>query len=338
LLTLLGAEVGNDYLNVVACGLRGDVIFSRYVDYRHADVATTVRDLTGLIIETQRAVRTGRRKVLGLGVGVPGMVGPGGQVRLAPGIGWRDSPFGELLREQLRGRGFGDVPMTVLNDANAAALSEHVFGVEAPVGSLVFLSLGYGVGAGIILDHRLHLGHDELAGEVGHTILQPGGERCACGRRGCAETLLSQKVLSRRVTGADQPVLHVAELAEGLDRGDPVLRQVVLEAGEHLGLILHNLVVTVNPEVVILGGPLARLDALVAAAREALARFAGELPYHHGEVRVCRFGIDAAAVGAAGSVLHQALNPLAPLTPGRSGKTPVAASAFPPAARTSHPA
>jgi predicted NBD/HSP70 family sugar kinase len=89
------------------------------------------------------------------------------------------------------------------------------------------------------------------------------------------------------------------------------MKRVVREAGEHLGLVLQNLVMTINPEVLILGGPLSRLQGLVDAAIESLTRLAGELPYHHAEVRVCRFGLNAAAVGAAGSVLHQALHPLA---------------------------
>jgi predicted NBD/HSP70 family sugar kinase len=310
-LAILGAEVGDDYLNVVACGLQGELLFSRMTDYRHTDLATSVRDVATLIVEARAAVVAGKRRVLGLGVGVPGMVGIDGLVRLAPSIGWRDVPFGQRLMGALRELRFPDLPVTVLNDANAAALSEHVFGAGPAVGSLIFLSLGYGIGAGIVLDDRLHLGHDGLAGEVGHTILQPGGTRCACGRRGCTETLISQKVISRLATGREEPVLHVAELVERLEQGDATLRQVVRDAGDHLGLVLQNLVVTINPEVLILGGPLSRLQGLVDAAIESLTRLSGDLPYHHAEVRVCRFGLNAAAVGAAGSVLHQALHPLA---------------------------
>lgn len=310
-LALLGAEVGDDYLNVVACDLRGTVLFSRMIDYRHTELPRSIRDLHGLIMEARAAVIGERRRVLGVGVGLPGGVGTDGLLRLAPNIGWRDVPFGQLLTETLRAHGCADLPVTVLNDANAAALSEYVFGASPSVASLIFLSLGYGVGAGIVLDDRLHLGHDGLAGEVGHTILKPGGVLCACGRRGCTETLISQKVISRLATGRDEPVLHVAELVERLARGDATLRRVVHEAGEQLGLVLQNLVVTINPEVLILGGPLSRLQGFVDAAIESLVRLAGDLPYHHAQVRVCRFGLNAAAVGAAGSVLHQALHPLA---------------------------
>jgi predicted NBD/HSP70 family sugar kinase len=308
-LSLLGAEVGNDYLNVVACGLGGELLFSRMVDYRHADLARSIGDLAGLIGEARAASLAARRRVLGAGVGLPGMVGFDGELRLAPSIGWRDVPFGRLLGEALQRRGCADLPVSVLNDANAAALSEYVFGASPPVSSLVFLSLGYGVGAGIVLDDRLLLGHDGLAGEVGHTVVKPGGAPCACGRRGCAETILSQKVISRLATGRATPVLHVAELVERLERGDEALKRVVRGAGVHLGMVLQRLVVVINPELLILGGPLSRLQLLVDEAIATLRKLGGERPFHRAEVRVCRFGLDAGAVGAAGSVLHHALSP-----------------------------
>jgi predicted NBD/HSP70 family sugar kinase len=100
-----------------------------------------------------------------------------------------------------------------------------------------------------------------------------------------------------------------------LEGGDPKLQRVVRGAGTLLGMLLQRLVVTINPEVLILGGPLSRLQGLVEEAMETLARLGGERPYHLAEVRVCRFGLDAAAVGAAASVLHDALHPTEALRP-----------------------
>ncbi|MBL0275846.1 MAG: ROK family protein [Anaeromyxobacter sp.] len=127
------------------------------------------------------------------------------------------------------------------------------------------------------------------------------------GRRGCAETLLSQKAMSRLATGRDEPILHVAELVERLARRDEALTRGAREAGALLGFLVHNLIVSLNPEVVILGGPLSRLDVLVAGALERLAQLSGDRPYHHAEVRACPLGLNATAVGAAGSVLNALL-------------------------------
>ena len=129
-LSLLGAEVGNDYLNVVACGLDGELHFSRMVDYRHHDLARSIGALAETIGEARAAALAAGRRVLGAGVGLPGMVGFDGQLRLAPGIGWRDVPFGRLLGEALQRQGCAGLPVSILNDANAAALSEYVFGAS----------------------------------------------------------------------------------------------------------------------------------------------------------------------------------------------------------------
>jgi predicted NBD/HSP70 family sugar kinase len=306
-IAILGAEMGVDYLNVVACSLRGELLFSRMIDYRHGEVARSVRDLAALIVEGRAAMLSRRRRLLGVGVGVPGMVTSDGLLRFAPAIGWRDVPMGNLLGAALREARCADLSVSVLNDANAAALSEYVFGASTTISSLVFLILGFGVGAGIVLHDRLYLGHAGVAGEVGHTIVDPEGIRCACGRRGCAETLLSQAAISRLATGLDEPILHIGELVDRLARRDEPLTRGTRDAGELLGLVVHNLIVTIDPEVVILGGPLSRLDLLVEGALQRLARLAGERPYHHAVVRVCPLGLNATAVGAAGSVLNQLL-------------------------------
>jgi predicted NBD/HSP70 family sugar kinase len=112
------------------------------------------------------------------------------------------------------------------------------------------------------------------------------------------------------VTGPGHPVLHVPELVRRLEQGDPAVRAAALAAGEHLGLLLHNLIVTIDPALVVIGGPLSRLGELIEVARVSLARLSGTSTSHQPEVRVCRFGPSAGAIGAAGHVLQQLLNPL----------------------------
>jgi predicted NBD/HSP70 family sugar kinase len=306
-IAILGAEMGVDYLNVVACSLRGEVLFSRMVDYRHGEVGRSVRDLAALVVAARAAMLARRRRLLGVGVGVPGMVTADGVLIHAPAIGWRQVAVGPLLAAALAEARVEDLPVSVLNDANAAALSEYVFGASASLSSLVFLILGFGVGAGVVLHDRLYTGHEGLAGEVGHTIVQPGGLPCACGRRGCAETLLSQTAVSRLATGRDEPILHIHELVDRLERGDEALRRGTREAGALLGFLVHNLIVSLNPEVLVLGGPLSRLDPLVEGARARLTELSGARPQHRAQVRVCPLGLNATAGGAAGGVLNRLL-------------------------------
>jgi len=310
-LALLGAEVGVDYIAVAACNIQGEILFTRMVDYRHEGVERSVRDTSALVAEARAQMVADERLPLGVGVGLPGMVALDGTLRLAPNVGWRDVAMTPLLAEALRESGCGELPVFVLNDANAGALSEHVFGGPDATRSLVFLSSGQGIGAGIILDSGPHLGSEGLAGEVGHGIIEPGGLRCSCGRQGCVETRVSQRAISRMVTEHDEPVLSVEELGSRLERGDEAVARALRAAGVHLGLMVHNLLVAVDPAVVVLGGPLSRLGLLVDTALETVRRLAGDSPYHHGAVRTSRFGVNAGVVGAAASVLDHLLHPFA---------------------------
>ncbi|MGC3996502.1 MAG: ROK family transcriptional regulator [Anaeromyxobacter sp.] len=309
-LGLLGAEVGVDYLNAVACNLLGEVLASRMVPYTHRDVGRTLRALAGLVGEVHGALREGGRRPLGLGVGVPGMLDPeGGVLRFAPNLGWHDVALQERLEAALAAAGCGGFPVSVLNEARASALSEYVFGEEHHTGPLVYLSIGVGLGAGIVLRDRLYVGHDGFAGEVGHTILQRGGPRCACGRRGCAETFVSQRAVSRDVTGKEKPILPVQELVERVRRGDRPTVKAATRAGAYLGLLLQNLENTIDPAVIVLGGPLCQLgDVFVKTALAEMRENDGQYAEHRVSVRTCRFGLNACAVGAAGSVFHGVLH------------------------------
>jgi predicted NBD/HSP70 family sugar kinase len=309
---LLGAEVGVDYLNAVACNLRGEVLFSRRTEHRHRDAVRSVRSLAGLIAEARAWLLAQRRRALGVGVGVPGMVDArGGILRFAPNLGWHDVPVGSLLETELEAAGCGSLEVAVLNEANAAALSEYVFGAEHHTGPLVYLSMGIGLGGGIVLGDRLYLGHDGLAGEVGHTILERGGPPCACGRRGCAEAFVSQRAVSRQATGRDQPILAIEALVARIAAGDRATLRAAAQAGEYLGLLLQNLGNVIDPAVVVLGGPLCQLgDAFLRPARRAMQDNAGRYDYHRHSLRLCRLGLDACAVGAAGSVFQRSLHPL----------------------------
>jgi len=307
---LLGAEVGVDYLNAVACNLQGELLWSRRIPYRPEGVARTVRRLAALVSGAHAELRAQGRRRLGLGVGVPGAVDVrSGMLRFAPNLGWHDVDLARQLETALRRAGCGGVPLTVLNEANAAALSEYVFGAEPHTAPLVYLSMGIGLGAGVVLRDRLYLGDDGLAGEVGHTILQPGGPRCACGRHGCAEAFVSQRAVSRHVTGRDAPILAMDVLAQRVARKDPAAMRGAKRAGEYLGVLLQNIRNTFNPGVVVLGGPLCQLgDVFVKTALRAMEANGGRYDYHRASVRLCRFGLNACAIGAAGSVLQDLLH------------------------------
>ncbi|HUK66073.1 MAG TPA: ROK family transcriptional regulator [Anaeromyxobacteraceae bacterium] len=323
-LGLLGAEVGVDYLNIVSCNLRGEILSSRMIAYRHGEVGRSVSRLCRLVADAHSALVAQGRRTLGLGVGVPGIIDPEkGILRFAPNLGWYDIPFAELLRKGLAEVACGELAVNVLNEANAAALSEYLFGREHHDGPLVYLSMGIGLGAGVVLGGRLYLGQRGLAGEVGHTILERRGPPCACGRRGCAEAFVSQRAVSRHATGKNSPILAIEELAARIEHRDGATVRAAARAGEYLGVLMQNLRNTLDPEVLVLGGPLCQLGPdFIESAKRAMLRNAGLHDETPVSIRLSRFGLDAGAVGAAGSVLQGVLNPSASPKASRSPSSP----------------
>ncbi|HEY0948787.1 ROK family transcriptional regulator [Nocardioides sp.] len=220
------------------------------------------------------------RPVLGVGVGSPGVVDAAGTVVDAPNFAWSDTPLATSLATAL------GVPVFVANDANTAVLGEHTFG-QTGDGGLMVLRVGIGVGAGLVLEGSLLHGHLAAAGEVGHVTVEPGGDVCACGRRGCLETILAAPRLRRR-------------LAEpGADR-----EAVLTEVGERLGATLAPVVGTLNIQELVLSGPTELLDGPLREAADRVIR-ERTMPVSSAglAVRTSTLGDDVVLFGAAVLVL-----------------------------------
>jgi len=216
--------------------------------------------------------------ILGIGVGSPGVVDAEGTVIDAPNLGWHDVPLARNLRERL------NLPVYVANDANAAVLGEHTFG-DALEGGLMVLRVGTGVGAGLILEGALLHGHRSAAGEIGHVVVDPEGDECACGRRGCLETLLAVPHLRRRLATGDAAA-------------------VLARTGAQLGAALAPVVGTLNLHEVVLSGPTELLDGpLRDAADETIRRRTMPVIGDELVVRTSTLGDDVVLVGAAVLVL-----------------------------------
>jgi len=218
--------------------------------------------------------------IAALGVGVPGRVDPlTGTVTLAVNLGWSDLPLGARLEA-----GFGR-PCVVENDVRAAALGLHRRRVVGPIDDLAYLAVGTGVSAGVVLHGRLHRGARGLAGEIGHVIVDPGGALCACGQRGCLETLVSGSAIARlareaadagrgtiptvdgRAAGEAGALDAGASRREAIGRsataidvyraaasGDPLATEIVDAVGRRLAWAVHLLVMAYDVERVVLGG------------------------------------------------------------------------------------
>jgi predicted NBD/HSP70 family sugar kinase len=221
------------------------------------------------------------RPVLGIGVGSPGIVSPDGVVLLAPNLHWTDLPLRQRLSSAL------SLPVHVANDANTAALGEHTFG-GAGRGGLMLVRIGRGVGAGIVLDGALLGGHHHAAGEIGHVTVDERGELCACGRRGCLETVVAVPALRAAVEGAS-----------------PRARETALtSAGRRLGATLAPVVSALDLREIVLSGPEFLLggpfhDAALASVRKRTMPVVGS----DVDLRMAKLGDDGVLAGAAVLVL-----------------------------------
>ncbi|MCC5883237.1 MAG: ROK family protein [Halomonas sp.] len=256
---LFGAEVGVHGLRLVACALSGRVLESHHEHIVPTTPEATAELLAELLQGLMRAHMSDERRCLGLGVALPGPIAPGKPVlRLAPNLGWRDIRFLDLLRphlSRLEGTWLMD------NEAKAAAFGELYFRTGNIPESLVYVSAGTGIGSGMVEGSHLPLvarGIHGLAGEIGHTVLQPGGLYCHCGNRGCAETLVSGWSIRAALGIAEEEDL-IETLLPRLH--EPDVQVTLRRAGEALGILLLNLHHTQNPSEIVLGGSLTQLGA-----------------------------------------------------------------------------
>ncbi len=200
-----------------------------------------------------------RRRLLGIGVGLAGLVdGEAGICRYSPFFGWRDVPIAEPIAAH-----FG-LPVYLENDVNTLTIAEQWFGYGHGVDHFVVVTVGRGVGAGIVANGQFYRGTLGGAGEVGHITLQQGGPLCDCGKRGCLEALASDPAIvreARAAIGRGEPTalaqvepLTLEAVLAAAEAGDGLAQRLLADAGRWLGIGIAALVNILNPELIIVGG------------------------------------------------------------------------------------
>jgi predicted NBD/HSP70 family sugar kinase len=214
----------------------------------HGHAPEEIVDTIVMLVETLAPSANGL-PVLGVGIGMAAVVDRRREiVRFATYFGWRELPLAHVLEERL------GVPVIVDNDVNALAVAEQWFGAGRGVSDFLVLSLGRGVGLGMILQGRLYRGANGGAGEFGHTVVDPNGPQCACGKYGCLEALVSEPAIERRASESHGRKVSIAEAYSLAMQGDASIRLIYQEAAQVLGVAVANLVNIFNPAVIIIGG------------------------------------------------------------------------------------
>lgn len=292
----------------------GEIVAAHKEPLRERDPARVVEVVRHALAEAAGAASIAVSAAGGVGVGVAGQcLGTTGVVLNAPNLGWRDVPFGELLRAAV------GVPVRIANDLSVAAWGERRFGAAKGLDDVVLVFVGSGVGSGLILGGRLHEGAQGVAGEFGHVKVRasrPGAaRRCGCGELGCLEAYTSGVNVAARVreevaAGAETAILALAggdparitasHVDDAYRAGDPYARGLWEEVGELLGTATANLVTLLNPARLILGGGV--LLGSPALAHLVRARFDATVSRSATKgltVERAWLGDDAGVVGAA---------------------------------------
>jgi predicted NBD/HSP70 family sugar kinase len=261
--------------------LTGEMMVRRQLDIDGRTGDELVDLLTRFV---RRLVAAAIHPVIGVGVGSPGIIDLDGRVVEAPNRGWYDVPLAEILGERL------GLPVHVANDANTAALGEFTYG--GATGSMLVVTVGAGVGAGVVVDGvRVH-GQGDAAGEIGHVTVVDNGEQCACGRIGCLETVLSVPALRRAVANKNKEDSDAA----------------LASAGRVLGVTLAPVVSALNLTEVLLSGPRDLLDGPLREAALDTIRQRTMPAINSGlQLRMAALDEDVVLAGAAVLVLSAQL-------------------------------
>ena len=241
----------------------------------------------------------------GIGIGAPNANPFKGTIENAPNLSWRGIvPLAKLMSDSLQ------VHCKLTNDAKAAALGEQHFGAAKGMKDFLVITLGTGLGSGIIANGSLVYGHDGFAGELGHIIVVPGGRLCGCGRNGCLETYVSATGLVNtfhELNPNASPEMDARAIAELAKAGDTIAIEAYRRTGEMLGFSLANSVAYTSPEAIFLFGGLIRAgEILFKPTREAfeknlLINYKGHIQIHPSALHES----DAAVLGAASIIWNE---------------------------------
>jgi glucokinase len=251
----------------------------------------------------------------GIGIGAPNANYHKGTIELAPNLAWKGIvPLADLIRKKIR------VPVILTNDANAAAMGEMIFGGAKKMKDFIVLTLGTGLGSGIVINGQMVYGHTGFAGELGHTIIVPGGRDCGCGRHGCFETYgsasglvktvlymlseMREDSILRKIPPAEMTSKKIAEAAA---KKDPIALEAIDFTAERIAFGIINAIVFSSPEAVFLFGGLAKAgDMLFIPVRKYVEQ--NVQPIFRGTVKILPSGIsesNAAVLGAAALIWNE---------------------------------
>lgn len=306
----IGIDVGGTNVKIALVNDKGSIIYSNSIPTRaEMGYEYTINNMKEAIRDLLKETNSKPKDIEGMGFGFPGQIDcKKGVVRLAPNIpGWVDVPIAEIMEKE-----FG-IPTRVDNDVRCAALGELNFGAGVGCENLVCITVGTGIGSGLIVNGKLVRGASNAAGEIGHIKLDMnGGPLCGCGDRGCLEAFASGPSIvamaeeyirggkSTKYRELANPEITPYIVSEAAKQGDAVALRIFTIIGEYIGIGLASVVNLLNPEKIIIGGGVAAAgDILLNPIKETLVKRAMKIAGSTVQVVPAKLGNTAGVIGAS---------------------------------------
>jgi glucokinase len=310
----IGLDLGGTTLSAAVVDIESGQMLNRHrvpTQAQEGHKAVMAR-MGKLILRTIADAKIDKSSIAGVGIGAPGVLDlERGLTLFLPNLPgeWRNIPLKATIEETV------DLPVHLLNDVRSFTLGEKTFGAGRNVDTMVGIAIGTGIGGGLVIDGKLHLGLGGTAGEVGHHMIDPHGPPCGCGSRGCLEAFASGPAITAMALKAitQGRTTRIAEITSyDLNRvtpeivcqaalaGDPIAQEIYERAGFYLGIGVANLITIISPQMVVIGGGVAQAgDLLFEPIRRTVRERARVTPIEQVQIVPAELGTDAGLVGAA---------------------------------------
>lgn len=254
----VGIDLGVNYINGLLTDLNGEILKETRVTIHSTEVNYVFKIIINIIEYLINNAPISPYGIVGIGIGVPGKVSREGNIVFAPNLNWSNVQIGEKLENLFH------IPVKVINEANAGAHSEHILGAGKNINDQVYISIGIGIGSGIIINQQLYEGTFGASGEMGHFSIDVNGKKCSCGNRGCWELYASEKALISSAFDwgltTNEGELDIDYLLNEAKKNNPTVVHILEKLGENIGFGLVNIINMLDPNVIIIGNRISKFE------------------------------------------------------------------------------
>ena len=309
---VLAADIGGTNTRMAVVNENGDILtLLKKTTYCKDGRDKMIKFIVSCAEETIKESRLPKEEICGMGIGFPGPLNvETGTIFNPPNLnGWDNIPLRDILEKELR------VPVAIENDANAAALGEWWKGAGSGTSSLFCITLGTGVGGGLVMDGKIWHGASSIAGEIGHTTVIRDGIQCTCGNIGCLERYACSGGILKRVNDALlregdhaglQPLKDLKQVSHMVMQGNEIVLNIIKETGVILGIAIANIANLLNPEIIVLFGGVTNLgENLVGPLKEEVNRRAFKKATESLRIELSQLGDNSGILGAAKNILSK---------------------------------